>query len=475
MKSTRQMEITEMISDWLDCGQFQQAEKLLKTERLDGPLGLIHQAEIHTYFNRLHEAGELLDQIRPEEVVTRVAARYALARGEWYYWRFEFEPAQEHFYMAEYAYRLIDDEYGLAKALCNLGRLKRRDAEFEAAQELLQRALELLRDHKGKKKDFLKAFIDFNLGVCAQQLGQLDRAADLYTSALVMLNKLEHGKNYGIALTSYATLLRRRGKYEEALSAFNNAIEVLQGSAALESLAGAMNNLAWTLIRLNRFDEAEKLLGESHALFQQAGNSASISVVLTTYADLYLAQKALTKAESFAVQAIEQADLSHNEFLKAEAMIVLGRIQIMRGDFYAAAKPLRGALEIGQKLNSRMLETAALLYLAECELPTAPIKAHERLTQVRERLEEYHDAQIEQELERIRQRGRGERLKIAPDNTLIINGNLLPDWYAAKEALETFLLKNALQQTGGNLTKAGKILGISKVHVHDRKKKYRLS
>jgi tetratricopeptide (TPR) repeat protein len=474
MRSTRQSETAGAVLDLIDCGQFQRAEKLLKTERLDGSLGFIHEAEIHIYFDRLQEAGELLDQVRPEEIPTKVAARYALARGEWFYWRFEFEPAQQHFHMAEYAYRLVEDEYGLAKALYNLGRLKRREADFEAAQDLLNKALELLKDHKGKKKDYLKALIDFNLGVCAHQSGLLDKAADLYTSAMVVLNKLEHGKNYGITLSSYATLLRRKGKYEESLSIFNEAIRVLQGCATFEPLGVAMNNLAQALIRLERNDEAEKLLEESNELFQRAGNIASISSVLATFADLYLAKGALTKAETFVSQAIEQADLSHNQFVKAEALITLGRIEIKRSDFYAAAKPLREALDIGHKLNSRTLETAAMLYLAECELPTAPIKAQEHLTQVRERLEEDHDAQMKQELERIRQRAKGERLKLTPDNTLIVNGNFLPDWYAAKEAMETFMLKNALQQTGGNLTKAGKILGISKVHVHDRKKKYKL-
>jgi len=155
-------------------------------------------------------------------------------------------------------------------------------------------------------------------------------------------------------------------------------------------------------------------------------------------------------------------------------LITLGRIEIKRNDFYAAAKPLQQAIEISEQLNSKILQTAALLYLAECELPTAPVKAQQHITQVRDLLEECHDARLQQEFERISNRAKGERLKITPDNRLIIDGNFLPNWYAAKEAMETFLLKNALRQSEGNLTKAGKILGITKVHVHDKKKQYSL-
>jgi tetratricopeptide (TPR) repeat protein len=462
------------LSDLIDSGQFQRAEKLLKAEQPSGPLGVIHQAEVHTYFNRLEDAGQLLEGMELRDLNIEEAARFALARGEWFYWRYEYDPAQEHFQMAEHTYRLIDDEFGLAKALYNVGRLKRREADFEGAQKLLHQALVLMKDHQGEKKDYLKALIEFNLGVCTHQTGQLDAAADLYSSAMVTLNKLEHGKYYGVALTSYGTLLIRNGKYEESLSVLNEAIRIFQELPAGDSLSAALNNLALAFIRLGQFEAAERTMQEAGILYQQLGNIAGNSGFLETYAELYLESRALHKAEKYATQATEQADLSQNEFVKAEALITRGRIEIKRNDFYAAAKLLQDAVDISQKVKSKMLETAALLYLAECELPTAPVKAQQRLTQVRDMLEEYHDARIKQEFERISQRAKGERLKITPDNRLIIDGNFLPNWYAAKEAMETFLLKNALRQSEGNLTKAGKILGITKVHVHDKKKQYGL-
>lgn len=474
MEGARRLDTFLTLSDLIDSGQFQRAEKLIKTNPPEGPLGLIYHAEVHTYFGRLDEAGELLEHIQPRDLAIDEAARYALARGEWYYWRFEYEPAEQQFHMAEHMYRFIDDEFGLAKTLYNLGRLKRREAKFEAAQHLLHQALDLMSDHRGEKKEFLQALLQFNLGVCAHQLGQLDTATELYSSAMVALNKLERGIYYGATLNSFGTLLRRMGKYEEAFSMIKEAVSIFEQFASFEQLAGAMNNLAMTLVRLGQYEAAETILQESGELYQRVGNIAGSSIYLETFAELYLQSGALHKAEKYASQAIQQADLSHNEFVKAEALITLGRIEIKRNDFYAAAKVLKEALEISQRLNSKMLQTAAQLYLAECELPTAPVKAQQRLTWVREALESYHDVQLQQELERIRQRAKGERLKITADNKLIIDGNFLPNWYAAKEALETFLLKNALRQSEGNLTKAGKILGITKVHVHDKKKQYGL-
>jgi len=235
-----------------------------------------------------------------------------------------------------------------------------------------------------------------------------------------------------------------------------------------------MNNKALTLIRLARFDEAKKLLRESVELRQRAGDPTGVSLSLETLAELSLESGDLLKAETYATEAIKQADLSHNDLVKAEALIALGRVALKRNDFYAAAKPLNEALEIAEKLDNKVLQTTALIYLAESEFYSRPVIAQERLTECRQMLEDHPDAWLAQELERISQRASGERIRVTPDNWLMINGNLLPNWYEAKVALETFLMKNALRQSGGNMTKAGQIIGISKVHARDKKRTYKL-
>jgi tetratricopeptide (TPR) repeat protein len=331
-----------------------------------------------------------------------------------------------------------------------------------------------MQEHRGEKKDYLKALIDFNLGVCAHHLGQLDKAADLFASAMVALGRLERGTYYGVALSSYGVLLRQKGLYEESLSVLDQAIGVLQGVGALEPLGAAMNNTAHTLIRLQRFEEAERLLRESIELTQRAGDIPGLSASFETLAKLFLEVPDLRQAEKYAKEAVAQADLSHNEMVKAQALISLGRVSLKRNDFFADDKPLREALEIADKLDDKVLQMTALLYLAECELFCRPIIARERLGQVKKMLEEHPYVWLAQEVERIVQRIQGERMRITPDNWLLINGNLLPNWYAVKESVETFLVKNALRQSGGNLTKAGQIIGISKVHVRDKKMEYEL-
>jgi len=67
-----------------------------------------------------------------------------------------------------------------------------------------------------------------------------------------------------------------------------------------------------------------------------------------------------------------------------------------------------------------------------------------------------------------------EQIVFTEDNRLVFDGNQLPRWQEAKRTLEGFLLRNALRQTNNSLIRAARKLGVSKVHVHNLKKKHSL-
>ena len=132
---------TESISELIDSGQFERAEQLLnQTWVKNDPMTIVHQAEVAVYFARLDEAEELLDQIELRELGIEQAARYTLARGELHYWRYEYEEAEKQFQATHYMYELLENPLGRAWALYNLGRLARRTAKYQVAEEMLTQA-----------------------------------------------------------------------------------------------------------------------------------------------------------------------------------------------------------------------------------------------------------------------------------------------------------------------------------------------
>jgi transcriptional regulator with GAF, ATPase, and Fis domain len=93
------------------------------------------------------------------------------------------------------------------------------------------------------------------------------------------------------------------------------------------------------------------------------------------------------------------------------------------------------------------------------------------LTRASELLNQVEDAFLGDEFNRISAKYE-EQIVFTDDNRLVFDGNQLPRWQEAKRTLEGFLLRNALRQTNNSLTRAARKLGVSKVHVHNLKKKH---
>lgn len=467
----------EKIAGRVDAGQFRTAEQLI--ERLgpiDEPIVKVLSAEVEVYFARLDQAESLLTEVRSSLEQIHLA-RFAMAKGGLSYWRFEFEQAEDNFQAAYHLYKFLFDSFQVANALFNLGRVRRRQSQYDEAMSLLGRARDLLKSEPPEmieRFEFLSGLIDFNDAVCKHQLGDLDTAGRLYASAIELLRRSEECRYYGGALNSFGAYLKRLGKYDDAVLTLRRAMDIFRSLATFDDIAAASANLALTMIRLHRYEEAETLLREALELYQRTGNMASTASSLDLFAQLYLETGDLESAERFAAQATEQADLSRNPFQQAYAYISAGRVAYRKGDGFKAERLLRIALDLANRIASKELMAASTIFLAECCLTASVVKGREYLIQATNWVREYPDKWFEMELERIGERYKGDRISITEENKLVVNGNLLPSWNGAKEALERFLIKNALELANGNQTKAGQLLGITKVHVHDKRKQYDL-
>lgn len=474
MRRVRELQVTESaIADLIDAGQFLAAEKALNTLRDQTPLARVLRAEVELYFSRLQEAERILEDVAPEAKEVQTAARYAMARGELGYWLYRYEEAEESFQMTLHFYKFLGDVFHQAVAFYNLGRLERRRAHFPEAEKLLNHTLQWIEDDRTPRSEFLRGLVWFNLGVCRFEEGCLEQAETLFERAVGTLAVCEGRRYYGLALNSLGCLHLYLGRYEEAFSTFQKARWIFEELGILHDLEYSSNNMAVALIWLGRYDEAELLLQESLELAQRIGDITGASIFLTSFAELYIYRGEYEKAYSFGRQALECAKLAQNVFEKGRALIQLGRVFLLQGRYYESEKHLRQALQIGEQLQSREVEAPACIYLAELMLFTSPMKAREYLARAERLLAEYPHAWFRSELERVRWKLDAGRIRVA-DEQFIVDGTHLPKWYEAKEALEIFLIRKALEQTNNNLSRAGKLLGTSRVHIHKKKKQYGL-
>jgi tetratricopeptide (TPR) repeat protein len=475
MPRVRELQVTaSAIADLIDAGQFATAEKALRAIGEASPLVRVLRAEVEIYFSRLREAERLLDEVAPEAKDVDVAARYAMARGELSYWLYRYEEAEEHFHIALHFYKFLGDPFHQAVAFYNLGRLERRRARFEEAERLLRHSGELLsKVRDDPRTEFLRGLVLFNLGAIRLHRGELESAESFFKEAAGILEAGESQRYYGLILNSLGGLYLYLGDYHKAITVLQMARRIFKELRSFHDLEHVSNNVALALIQLERYEEAESLLQESFELAQGVGNVTSASTFLTSFTELYVARGDLEKAQLYGTRASEYAELAGNLFEKGRALVQLGRVVLLKGRYYESEKALRQALEIGERLKSREVEVPACLYLAELMLAVQPMKAREWLARAERLLVEYPHAWFRAEFERIRRKMDEGRIRVEEER-FIVDGTRLPRWYEAKEALEIFLIRRALEQSGGNLSRAGELLGTTRVHVHKKKKQYGL-
>lgn len=473
-KAMLRLEPTKLVS-LINGGDFERAWQLWESLRpAQDPMLKILGAEIELYFSRLAEAEAELAEIDDMLLDLVGGARVARVRGMLHYWHYEYEQAENYLQAAYHIYRfLLRDEFETAVTLCDLGRLRHRQARFAEAEQLLADARRLLPASEGHRATlFLQGVIIFNLAICRHQRGELEVAHALYREAIDLLRRTEKLRNYAQALNSYGALLNHLGEYTEALGVFIQARQIFDRFGIFDDLAHTTKNLARAMLCLGRYGEAESLLREAYELRQRIRDLSGASACMDVLSELYLAKGDLERAYDAAVKALSYADAVQGAYERAQAQIALGRVALRRGDFWRAQRYLTEALTAAEKMNNKRLEAKATVYLTELYLQTSPTKGWQFAERAKSLLRDYGEKLLRDELDRICRRAQTAPIRINENNELVISGTCIPNWYAAKEALERFLIKNALEQTGNNLTKAGKLLGVTKVHIYHKRREF---
>jgi hypothetical protein len=204
---------------------------------------------------------------------------------------------------------------------------------------------------------------------------------------------------------------------------------------------------------------------------------------------LGLKRNGTDEASNYAINAVELADESGFDEVKAEARTTLGQVRLAEREFKQAVDILVEAAQIARTRDSRLnprwndhepvstlsrrLVLEATIYLAEAYHNVDTRAGRNELTRAEEILKGIDDAWLEEEFARVSKKYE-EQIVFTDDNRLVFDGNQLPKWQEAKKTLEGFLLRNALRQTNNSLTRAARKLGVSKVHVHNLKKKHNI-
>ena len=469
----------ESLVDLIDSGQFLVAEEIFSERRTDDPMEMVIRSEVAMYFDRLDDAASLLEEVSPRVTEISVAARLSRAKGRLALWRGDKPNAASQLQTAYHFYVFLNDSFGISKSLLNLARLALQQGQLEDAAEKLEAAQTGVRGRTSKRTEYLRGLIASEQANLATDRGEIEQAAEFYSEAMRMLKANERGRYYGRALVGMADLKCAAGEFQDSLEIYKEANTVFERYDLKSEVARSQLQLAQALIRLKRFERAEKLAEESREL--RRGDPAGESAALAALVMIALQQNQPVEAAARATSAVELADQCVSSpdcvLARIRARIALGHVQLAERDFKQAADRLSEAAELARSSNgssaSRRLELEAVIYLAEAFHSTDTRAGRTELTRVSELLNQIEDSWLGDEFNRVSAKYE-EQIVFTEDNRLVFDGNQLPRWQEAKKTLEGFLLRNALRQTNNSLTRAARKLGVSKVHVHNLKKKHGL-
>jgi len=359
--------------------------------------------------------------------------------------------------------------------LLALATLSRRRGNLDEAATQLENAEELISGRTTKRSDYLKFIITTERAHLAVDRGETDLAAELYSEATPGLRQLEKGKFYAYSLLGQADLRCELGEYQESLEIYKEANTVFERYDLKRDSADCQLKTAKALVRLKRYERGERLAQDSLAL--RRGDPAGESATFAILSSIALQQSNTEEAATRANNALKLADQSRSAESRLAARAALGQVKLAEREFKEASELLREAAEIAHGLSAsaehRRMELEAVIYLAEAlhHLDTRAGRAE--LLRASELLNHLEDAWLGDEFNRVSAKYE-EQIVFTDDNRLVFDGNQLPRWQEAKRTLEGFLLRNALRQTNNSLTRAARKLGVSKVHVHNLKKKHNI-
>ena len=249
-----------------------------------------------------------------------------------------------------------------ARALANMGLVKRKQGDLQQSRELLEEAAQTARGGGPDGSDVLAYALDL-LGLTLARLGNLSAAAASYEEALGLRRRTGNVNGEAKSLVNLARLARQSGERDTAVGYLTTAIDLLEEDGDEPALANALASYGETLAAESPAD-AEELLERSLGINERLKNIDGISVVSGDLARLNIARGDLDAARRYAERTMAVSSTSANREGTAIAFRLLGQIEHAAGNMAGALELLTKAVEAAASIDDPSREAAARLALA---------------------------------------------------------------------------------------------------------------
>ncbi|MBU2665122.1 tetratricopeptide repeat protein [Actinoplanes bogorensis] len=191
-----------------------------------------------------------------------------------------------------------------------------------------------------------------NLGRALLESGREAEAEEQYRSARDLLRAAGDDQGAVDAQVNVASILRRRGAYEEALGHLNDGLAVYRRTQLPRKVGITLRSIARTEVEMGRPADAARHAREALAVFAELGLELDMAQTLNTLTRIHLAGGDADAARSMAERAVDRSRSAGSDYERAHALRGLGWAAALSGDKSLARTHLQESLAILQQLGA---------------------------------------------------------------------------------------------------------------------------
>ncbi len=200
------------------------------------------------------------------------------------------------------------------------------------------------------------------------QMGEWDKAADIFSRALQSHHVFEFHRLAALVYMEYGELNRKRGDLQHALDCQQHALTLAREHHLILEEADAMNNMAIVCIEMGRLNEAEEYLYCCLETAQHLGDSRLQGHIHNNLGVMGSMRSRFDDAVAHFMRALPCRDLAGDIRGFSETCHNLGIVMMEQQHLNEAEEWLQKAMDCSVAIADRAQETTILLTRAELAL-----------------------------------------------------------------------------------------------------------
>ncbi|MET0650775.1 MAG: helix-turn-helix domain-containing protein [Pyrinomonadaceae bacterium] len=334
-----------------------------------------------------------------------------------------------------------------------------REGAYDEARVLLARAADELAGADAERR----AIVQLRWATVECSAGKLHDALGLLKDSEQVLGGSGNHALLGSLHNMYAVTLRRLGAteadgdyYDRAIIEYTAAVFHYEQSGHERNAALIGNNLAFLLYKLGRYADAHEHLARAQSIFTRLKDEGYLAEVNETRALVFLDEGKYREAGRAIAAAVWALDQGGEAVRLAEALTVQGVVWARLGNCESSTEVLRHAVGVAEAAGALNIAAAAALTLIEEHGGRRAVTGEELYDLYRRAdglLKGTQDAEV---LARLRDCARVVMKRLA--GTRLGDGGF--SLFDAVQELESSLIAQALEEAGGSVTRAARLLGM---------------